>query len=88
MDNLNVQLDKARVSIERAIRKHIPECSFVSISFDHWEVRIHVWNTDSDITHSFSAPRGSTRKQVVQVVHKELRQGVTVEQVFDEDIPF
>ena len=88
MDKLNVQLAKARASIERAVRKRVPKCSFVSVGFDHWEVRIHVWNSNNDITHSFNAPRGSTIKQIVRVVHKELRQGVTVEEVFDEDILF
>jgi len=74
MTKLHVELAKARKRIEKAVRKHV-DCHNITITYSHWDIRIHVWAGSADIIASVTTDKQATTKQIVQQVHKELAIG-------------
>ena len=71
MTKLQVELEKARKRIEKAVRKKVT-CTSVTVSYDHLgDVAIYAW-LNSKIIASMYTHDDQTTKQIVRRVQTEL----------------
>lgn len=81
MTRLQVELAKAKQRVGKAIRKYV-DCEEVTLAFNAWAITAHAWK-NTDIVATVRCDANATIKQVVQQIHKELKQPIVDPTDFD-----